>query len=553
MTLTSNALPDELMAVAASYDQTLKYGAQTPFSDQLSHEWKGGMWEFDPYHDSIITAGNGGTQPTQAAFTIFYNQGAQKYELEQTLQPDEQMWIDVGKLIQLAMPDKNGNVLPRSLTSSSYEFRDLTHAGVGTLFEGKVIYDKTYGHAAYGCATCCGYSSAILWYDPILLYLPNPPEPDGVDGYNPCDLQYEDVSSVFYGSWTSLATSVVTVDYYGSHTPQGAGSTTTETNGYLESTAHYPTCPAVYRAPSGGAYVAVLTCTPNSVTRGGSVTCSVSGQAPGSTFSNWQFKDSSGNTVTGSGTSSSWSGVVVTSGTVSVKVTSGSATSTPSATITVTPRSGFAFTAAAASKRANPYSAGACNISVPTSPAAGNALGYSCLDQQFSQTPYLIGDSGPNNGFRYVYSASSSYNNVPTTFNYIIAGYLDDSSSEFAGKQCGNYDPNTKTGFISYTQLKSNTYEHESGNTTGHYATYKQTQDNSTNNVGAALEAVVGPPGQSEADFDQQASNAAVAKGNTIRSAAFPTPENFCNSDVRYDPACSFKGNINWPVYVNCP
>src|ERR1700732_5156107 len=35
-----------------------------------------------------------GTKPTQAAFTIFYNQGTQRYDLEQTLQPDEQMWID---------------------------------------------------------------------------------------------------------------------------------------------------------------------------------------------------------------------------------------------------------------------------------------------------------------------------------------------------------------------------------------------------------------------------------------------------------------------------
>lgn len=273
VTLTSNALPDELMAVAASYDQTLKYGAQTPFSDQLSHEWKGGMWEFDPYHDSIITAGNGGTHPTQAAFTIFYNQGMQRYDLEQTLQPEEQMWIDVGKLIQLAVPDKNGNVLPRNLASGSYEFRDLTHTGVGTLFEGKVIYDKTYGHAAYGCATCCGYSSAILWYDPILLYLPNPPEPDGVDGYNPCDLQYDDVSSTFYGNWQSLATSVVTVDYYGAHTPQGAGSTTTETNAYLESTAHYPTCPAVHRAPSGGANVGPYQVEPIATNAQGAALC----------------------------------------------------------------------------------------------------------------------------------------------------------------------------------------------------------------------------------------------------------------------------------------
>ena len=73
------------MAVAASYDETLKYGAQTPFSDQLTFKWEGGMWEYDPYHSSIITAGNGGTKPTQAAFTIFYNQGTQRYDLEQTL------------------------------------------------------------------------------------------------------------------------------------------------------------------------------------------------------------------------------------------------------------------------------------------------------------------------------------------------------------------------------------------------------------------------------------------------------------------------------------
>jgi hypothetical protein len=180
VTITTNTLPDELMAVAASYDQTLKYGAQTPFSDQLSHEWKGGMWEFDPYHDSIITAGNGGTQPTRAAFTIFYNQGTKKYDLEQTLQPDEQMWIDVGKLIQLAVPDKNGNTLPRNLASGSYEFRDLTHPGLGTLFEGKVIYDKTYGHVVYGCATCCGYNTTQLYFNPINVFLPGPPVDDGV-------------------------------------------------------------------------------------------------------------------------------------------------------------------------------------------------------------------------------------------------------------------------------------------------------------------------------------------------------------------------------------
>ncbi len=142
---------------------------------------------------------------------------------------------------------------------------------------------------------------------------------------------------------------------------------------------------------------------------------------------------------------------------------------------------------------------------------------------------------------------------MPTTFNFIIAGYLDDSGSEFAQKQCGNYNPDTHTGFIAYAQLKSNTYEHESGNTRGHYATYKSTQDNSANNVGVAVEAIVGPPGQSETDFNNQVRSVANSKGSTIASAAFPTPDNFCNSDVRYDPACFFCGYINWPVYTSCP
>jgi hypothetical protein len=146
--IDTKSSPDEIVAVAASYDRTLRYGAQTPFSDQLSFQWEGGMWEYDPYHSSIITAGNGGTKPTQVAFTIFYNQGAEKYELEQTLQPDEQMWVNIGQLIREHVPDKNGKTLPVDLTMGSYEIRDLTNSHVGTLFEGKIIYDKTYGNAA---------------------------------------------------------------------------------------------------------------------------------------------------------------------------------------------------------------------------------------------------------------------------------------------------------------------------------------------------------------------------------------------------------------------
>src|SRR6266403_6026795 len=253
VTTTTNSKPDELMAVAASYDATLRYGAQTPFSDQLSFKWEGGMWEYDPYHNSIITAGNGGSKPTLAAFTIFYNQGTQRYDLEQTLQPDEQMWIDVGKLIREHVPDKNGKALPADLTSGSYEFRDLTHTGVGTLFEGKVIYDKTYGHVAYGCAACCGYMSSKVFFDPLDVPLQGTSD-DGVDGLDSCSNQYTDVSDSFYGAWSTADTTIATVDYYGTHTGVSVGSTNSQAIAYLPGSAQ-PRCPLKYQGPRGGANV----------------------------------------------------------------------------------------------------------------------------------------------------------------------------------------------------------------------------------------------------------------------------------------------------------
>jgi len=166
--LSSSGRPNDIMATAASYDRTLRYGTQTPFNDQLTFHWEGGEWRVDATHNSIITAGNGGSAAAKTLFTIYYDSGKKRYDLEQVLKPHEQMWVDVGKLIHDQAPDKNGLLLPPDLTMGSYELQDLTDRGVGNLFEGKVIVDKTYGHVAYGCATCCGWNaSPWMYYDPI--------------------------------------------------------------------------------------------------------------------------------------------------------------------------------------------------------------------------------------------------------------------------------------------------------------------------------------------------------------------------------------------------
>jgi hypothetical protein len=167
------------------------------------------------------------------------------------------MWIDVGKLIREQVPDKNGKPLPLDLTMGSYQFRDLTNTGVGTLFEGKVIYDKTYGHVAYGCAVCCGTMFSKVFYDPLGVPLQDVSD-DGVDGLDSCSGSYFDVSDSFYGTWSTAATSIATVDYYGTHTGVAAGSTISGAAAYLQGPAQ-PRCPLKYQSAKGGVSVQVPT------------------------------------------------------------------------------------------------------------------------------------------------------------------------------------------------------------------------------------------------------------------------------------------------------
>jgi hypothetical protein len=240
--LTSDGPPDELFAVSASYDSTLRYGAQTPFSDQLAPKWEGGQWQVNSMQDSIITAGNGGTRPTLAHFSLFYDKGRSKYELEQTLQPDDQMWIDVGQLIQDQIPDSNGKTLPTNLESGSYEILDETDPGVGSLYEGKVIYDKSFGHVAYGCSACCGAKSVYVEYNPFTTIL-GPGYSQGVEMNDSCGGTGIYVGQDFY-NWGTANQGIATTTAEGLHTGVSVGGTTSNTNGEIDEYS-FKTCPLV--------------------------------------------------------------------------------------------------------------------------------------------------------------------------------------------------------------------------------------------------------------------------------------------------------------------
>lgn len=251
--ITTSGKPDEVVAIAASYDEHLRYGAQTPFSDQLSSLWEGGEWIADASRNSLITVGNGSLKPTRARFILFYNQGFSKYEIEQALEPNEQMWVDVGDLVRSSRPDIHGIVLPKRLSSGSYQFRDLTNPLNGTLFEGKVVYDLTNGHVTYGCAACCSTRSTYLNYDPFTISLVNSFY-NGVTTVDDCGDPPQNSSGAFY-NWTTQDNSIAITSNDGLHTGQSIGNTVSSTSGKVIHTNGRNGCYLIPAEPQGSTSV----------------------------------------------------------------------------------------------------------------------------------------------------------------------------------------------------------------------------------------------------------------------------------------------------------
>lgn len=235
----------DLVAVAVSYDKDHRYGLQTPFSENLSRLWAGGMWHVDPTHNTFITSGNGGAEATTAEVTLFYNGGASRYRMEKMLSPGQQLWLDVGHLVHDQVPDSDGHVLPPDTMTGSYELRDLDHATLGQLYEGKLVIDKTYGHAAYGCGSCCGYDGVA--FDPTTFGAPpGIDNQDFIHANDTCSGTIDDVTGSGY-DWSSSDTAVATLPNSMLHTV-AVGKATGNTFTNLQ-WAHPPSCPAQIFAP----------------------------------------------------------------------------------------------------------------------------------------------------------------------------------------------------------------------------------------------------------------------------------------------------------------
>lgn len=186
---------------------------------------------------------------------------------------------------------------------------------------------------------------------------------------------------------------------------------------------------------------------------------------------------------------------------------------------------------------------------MPSPPAqSGDAVGKFCLNQSFSFNTSSINDNGPNEGFSYVTSVSSSSSDGTSTtkYFYVISPDLQNTSSAFYQAQCGNYNATSNpNGFISGPNLLTDTTRHESGVVQSHYENYVVAQNNPSSNLGAVAEGMTGL--ESAQTLANNVSSTLNQNLQTILSASQVEP---CS--VQQDATCNFQGYINFSPYQAC-
>jgi hypothetical protein len=165
VSVTTNAGPDDLIAIASSRDCTGEYNAETKFVGGGGGRFAGGEWRLDATHNQLAAVTNVGSQPTEALLTLHYDKGVGKYELQQSIAPGEQMWVNLEQLVRARVVDRGGNFLPVDVSAVTYDLQDLTPGG-RSLMASDLAVDTASGIAVPNCPYCCAYYSSET-FDPF--------------------------------------------------------------------------------------------------------------------------------------------------------------------------------------------------------------------------------------------------------------------------------------------------------------------------------------------------------------------------------------------------
>jgi hypothetical protein len=211
VSVTTTGSPDDLIAIASSRDASGRYNVATNFSGGLGGSFAGGEWRADATHDEIVAVTNGGSHATDALLTLHYDNGKKKYELQQKIQPGEQMWLNLAGLVRNRLPDRQGRALPVELSSVTYDVQDLTPGG-HALMVSNLAVDNTLGNQVVPeCPSCCGYNIPSITFapDPVNIVIDGT-ENLAVNAFNACSGILTDISLDFT-YWASNNSSIAAV------------------------------------------------------------------------------------------------------------------------------------------------------------------------------------------------------------------------------------------------------------------------------------------------------------------------------------------------------
>jgi hypothetical protein len=281
----------------------------------------------------------------------------------------------------------------------------------------------------------------------------------------------------------------------------------------------------------------VFSCT-GTVERGSAVTCTITG-ASASSVSGWKFTGG-GAVVNGPNGTTSWSGTIVASGTVTVNVAGYFG---PLAqTITVTPRNWHTQPANPVQVPNGQLVVAGVTITLPVPPVPGpnsssntGVSGFRLAYAGFNSTSI---QSGPNAGFSY-YATPLAFQE--SFYRYIINPDLENPTSIFSVNQCGT------NGFIYWSDLLAQTRRHEYNSPVqSHWAFYSNAINNF--NLGDYFEARVASAGTNLAGFKTTTGQQLDQQTAQVESALGNEPYGVNSSETGL-----FLGNINYgPTYGNC-
>ena len=273
-----------------------------------------------------------------------------------------------------------------------------------------------------------------------------------------------------------------------------------------------------------GAQVLSLSCT-SPVTRGSSTTCTIQGDS-GVTGSNWNFTDASGKKVSGPNSGVSWSGTMVTSGTITATATYNGSQTPLSASITVNPRITVGSPFQCRPSQVLSHTNGTSPMGTLTSPPSGaeGTFGQSAYVFNYSFT-YSTPNTGPNAGYTYITSFTDA-----SAYIYELNPGLTNPNDPFYTHQYGN------CGIPSVSQIVAAVQAHEYASTPSHYSEISVAL--AGNNPGPVAEQVVANPLQNI--------------GNNLAQAVDPVYQSALNAG-KVEPPTNLPSNINNPPYVTCP